>query len=185
MKNTKAIIFDCFGVLYVDVTEAYFAHFPEKREELHDLNKLSDHGFISRQDYVRAVSKVTGESASTVEAAFRNEHVLNKPLVEFIRTHLKPRYKTGLLSNVGREWMQDFFDAHQLHELFDQVVLSGEEGITKPNPLIFERIAERLGEQGSDCLFIDNVAENCAGAEAVGMRSFLFKDTSSLIELLQ
>lgn len=185
MRDIKAVIFDCFGVLYVDASEAYFSKFPEKYEELHDLNKLSDHGFINRTDYTKAVSDLTGETVGHVEAAFRKEHSVNQPLIDLIRRRIKPRFKVALLSNIGRGWLQDFFDAHQLHDLFDVVVLSSDEGITKPNPLIFERTAERLGVNASACLFIDDLPENCAGAKAVGMQAVLYKDIRSLEQLLQ
>ena len=118
MQNIKAVIFDCFGVLYVDASEAYFSKFPEKYEELHDLNKMSNHGFIQRYDYTHAVSKITGEPVNEVDTAFRKEHVINQPLIELIRREIKPHFKIALLSNIGRDWLQDFFDEHQLHDLF-------------------------------------------------------------------
>ncbi len=177
----KAVIFDCFGVLYVDVSEAYFAKFPDKREELHDLNKMSDHGFIDRQTYIEAVSRLTGEPPAAVASAFQKEHVVNAALITFIKNELKPHYKIGLLSNIGRGWIQDFFDEHQLHDLFDASVLSGEEGITKPNPLIFERSAERLEVLPTECVFVDDRQENCDGATAVGMQAVHY----TTLEVLQ
>jgi putative hydrolase of the HAD superfamily len=94
--------------------------------------------------------------------------------VEFIKRTLKPQYKIGLISNIGQGWIQDFFDENQLHELFDVVVMSGVEGITKPNPLIYERAAERMGVSPNESLFIDDRPENCDGAQAIGMRSLLY-----------
>ncbi len=185
MQNIKAIIFDCFGVLYLDASEAYFSKFSEKYEELHDLDKMSNHGFIERYDYIHAVSKITGEPINEVKKAFQKEHTINKPLIELIRSEIKPRFKVALLSNIGRDWLQDFFNEHQLHGLFDVVVLSSDEGITKPNPLIFERTAQRLDVYPDECLFIDDIAENCAGAESVGMQTMQFKDIRSIKQLLQ
>jgi len=169
----RAIIFDCFGVLYVEAKDAYFSHFPEHYDELHDLNTRADHGFIDRQTYTEAVAKITGVSVEETAKAFMKEHVINKPLIDYIR-NLKKHYKIGLLSNIGRDWMQDFFDEHQLHDLFDAVVISSQEGITKPNPLIFERTAERLGVSPDECIMIDDIKDNCDGAKAAGMRAILF-----------
>ncbi|HEX6462405.1 MAG TPA: HAD family phosphatase [Candidatus Saccharimonadales bacterium] len=184
MGNIKAIIFDCFGVIYVDATKAYFSRFPEKYEELHNLDQLSDHGLIDRRSYTQAVSELTSEPIEKVEEEFQKEHVLNKPLIDLIH-RMKPHYKIGLLSNIGRDWLQDFFNEYQLRDLFNAVVLSSEEGIAKPNPIIFERAADRLGVNPSQCLFIDDLPENCAGAEAVGMKTILFKDNHSVEGLLQ
>lgn len=176
----RAIFFDCFGVLYVEVNQAYFAQFPDIREELDDLNKQSDHGFIDRQTYITAVAKLTGISQQDTARAFAKEHVINRPLVHYIQHELKPHYQIGLVSNIGRGWMQDFFDEHQLHNLFEVTVLSSEEGITKPNPLIFDRAAQRAGLSPDECLFIDDRQDNCEGARAAGMHALLFTDFAAM-----
>lgn len=183
MINT--IFFDCFGVLYVDVSHAYFARFPQYHDELYDLNKQADHGFIDRKTYINAVAKVTGVSREETARAFMQEHTINQPLVEFVRNELKPHYKIGLISNIGRGWIQDFFDEHQLHDLFEVVVMSGEEGITKPNPLIFERAVARMGVFSDECVFIDDNQANCDGAKEAGMHTILYTTFSQLQKTLQ
>ena len=181
----RGIIFDCFGVLHIDVTTSYFSHFPALREELHDLNVRSDHGFLDRKTYLNEAARITGKSVEEVTHGIAIENTLNKPLVDYIRTIPRPRYKIGMLSNVGRGWINDFFSEHDLHELFDEVILSNEEGITKPNPLIFERAAERLGLFPDECIMIDDRPENCKGAEAVGMKAIEFKNNEQLIASLE
>ncbi len=170
----RAIIFDCFGVLYVPTTVVYFEKFPELHDELYDLNKMSDHGFIGKQEYVTAVAKLTGVSEEETLKEFQKEYTINQPLIDYIRSDIKPRYKTALLSNIGDEWVRDFFDEHQLHDLFDEVVLSSQEGLSKPNPRVFERTAEKLGVYTDECIMIDDHPENCEGARAAGMQSLEF-----------
>lgn len=181
----RGIIFDCFGVLHIDVTTSYFSHFPALREELHDLNVRSDHGFLDRESYLNEAARITGKSVDEVTHGIAIENTLNKTLVDYIKTIPRPRYKMGMLSNVGRGWINDFFSEHDLHELFDEVILSNEEGITKPNPLIFERAAERLGLFPDECVMIDDRTENCKGAEAVGMKAIEFKNNEQLIASLE
>ena len=181
----RGIIFDCFGVLYTDASKAYFSRFPDLQDDLYDLNKMSDHGFIDRKEYIARVAKITGISEAKTEAAFMHEFVANKPLIEYTRRELRPRYKIGLLSNIGRDWMQDFFDEHQLHDLFDVVVLSHEEGIAKPNPLIFERTAIRLELPPEECLMIDDREENCQGAASVGMKMHCYTNNDTLMTALK
>jgi len=178
----RGIIFDCFGVLYVDVSRVYFANFPEHHDELYDLNKISDHGFIGKEEYIAKVAGITGLSVAQTAEAFKEEYVANKDLIEWLRTNVRSRVsvKIGLLSNIGRGWIQDFFDEHQLHDLFDATILSGEEGITKPNPIIFERTAERLGLLPEECLMVDDKQENVDGALAAGMKSLLYVSNEQL-----
>lgn len=180
----RGIIFDCFGVLHIDVTVSYFSHFPALSEELHDLNVRADHGFLDRNAYLDEAAKITGKSVEEVNHGIAIENTLNKPLVAYIKT-LRPRYKVGMVSNVGRGWINDFFSEHELHDLFDATILSNEEGITKPNPLIFERAAERLGLTPEECVMIDDRPENCRGAEEAGMKAIEFKNNEQMIAALE
>ena len=181
----RGIIFECFGVLYVDVSRVYFSKFPKLHDELYDLNKMSDHGLISRQEYTRQVAALTGISEAETVQAFRKEYVPNKELIAYIQQEIKPHYKVAMLSNIGRDWIQDFFDEHQLHDLFDIVTLSGEEGITKPNPLLFERTAARLGLLPEECLMIDDRPENVEGAKTAGMKGWEYGSNELLYEQFQ
>lgn len=170
----RVCFFDCFGVLYLNAGDAYFARFPEHYTALYDLNRQADHGYLSRDEYVAAVSGVTGVSIAETTRAFANEYIINQPLIDDIKRRLKPQYKIGMISNIGREWVQQFFDKHALHDLFDLVITSSEEGIAKPDPLIYERAAERIGTSPAECIMIDDRQENCDGALTAGMESLLF-----------
>ncbi len=172
----RAIIFDCFGVLYAPTSTVYFAKFPELHDELYDLNKMSDHGFVGKREYLETVARLTGVSEEETLQEFAKEYAVNQPVIDYIRNELKPRYKIALLSNIGHEWISGFFNEHQLHDLFDEVVMSSQEGITKPNPLIYERTAERLSVQPDECVMIDDRQENCDGAVKAGMRAFCFSE---------
>lgn len=177
---TKAIIFDCYGVLNIDSHRSLAQEYPDQALEIQDLSKQSDYGWIDREAYLSGLSAITGESTSYIEEFIQTEHHLNKALVAYI-VELKPRYKIGMLSNVGRGWLDDFFAAHDIKHLFDAVVLSGEEGITKPDPEIFALAATRLGLDPSDCIMIDDIEENCSGADVAGMRSVHYRSNTQLV----
>ena len=54
---------------------------------------------------------------------------------------------------------------------FEGIVVSGEEGIAKPDPAIYQILLDRYGvEAGRPPLFVDDRAENVEAAEALGMR---------------
>ncbi len=183
--QVKAIIFDCFGVLYVDTTKAYFAEFPDKRTDLQAINVACDRGLMSREDYYEAVSTITGQPRAAVDIAFKREHTLNQAALTYIAHSLKPSYKIGLLSNIGRDWIQDFFDEYQLHELFDVTVFSSSEGILKPDVEIFRRTAERLKVLPEECIMIDDTLANCDGARLAGMQAVLYQDFETMKQVLQ
>lgn len=180
----KGIIFDCFGVLHLDSNSAYFKQFPQFEVELHDLNVRADHGFVDKTSYLQEAASIIGVKEEEILAGIARENTLNIPLVDYLATTLKPHYKIGLLSNIGRGWIEDFFNKHQLHDLFDAVVLSNEEGVTKPNPLAFQHAAERLGVEPSECIMIDDRPENCQGAEAAGMKNIRYTTNEALYAAL-
>jgi 2-haloacid dehalogenase len=59
-------------------------------------------------------------------------------------------------------------------------VISGEVRAAKPDPRIYEALLERHGLDAASILFIDDVAENVAAAEALGIRSIRFTDGPAL-----
>jgi epoxide hydrolase-like predicted phosphatase len=93
-------------------------------------------------------------------------------MVEAVRAARRAGIRTGLISNsVGT----DIYDRAVLDELFDAIVISGEVGLHKPQPEIFLLGAERIGLTPEQCVFVDDLRENCAGAEAVGMTAVLHR----------
>jgi putative hydrolase of the HAD superfamily len=90
--------------------------------------------------------------------------------------------RTGLISNslgAGN------YDRTAFPELFDGVVISGEVGLHKPQPEIFLLGAERTGVEPEDCVFVDDLRENCAAAEAVGMTAILHRGAERTLPELE
>jgi putative hydrolase of the HAD superfamily len=77
------------------------------------------------------------------------------------------------------------YDRSTFPELFDGVVISGEEGMHKPQPGIFRLGAERVGLRPEECVFVDDLRENCEGAEAVGMTAVLHRGADSTLPRLE
>jgi epoxide hydrolase-like predicted phosphatase len=91
--------------------------------------------------------------------------------------------KTGLISNSWGEGLA--YDQDMLDELFDAVVISGDVGLHKPDAAIFRLGAERIGVPPEECVFVDDLRENCAGAEEVGMTAILHRGPDSTLPELE
>lgn len=171
----KAIIFDCFGVLVMSKIASLRHDYPEQAAELLDLSTRSDYGFISRADYGNEVARLTGVSADDFEALYWRRNVRNEGAIEWVR-QLKATntYKIGLLSNIGREWLDDFLPEAERRNLFDTEVLSSMVGIVKPDPAIFQLMAERIGVAAGECVMIDDLLSNIEGAAHIGMQGIVF-----------
>ena len=75
---------------------------------------------------------------------------------------------TGLLSN---SWGVDAYPTELLEEHFDDVVISAEVGIRKPDPAIFRLAAQRLDVALDACVFVDDLDLNVEAARALGMQA--------------
>ena len=61
-------------------------------------------------------------------------------------------------------------------------MISGEVGLHKPQPEIFQLGAERVGLDPAQCVFVDDLVENCEGAEAVGMTAVLHRGADGTLD---
>ena len=180
----RGIIFDCFGVLYGGSLEALCERCPpEKLDDLRDLNKQGDYGFISGEEYVAGLARLLDVPLNVIIDLLRQKHIRNQPLIEFVRT-LRPHYKVGLLSNVSSGTIDPLLTPEERAQLFDAEVLSYKESLAKPNPDIFRLMAERLGLPTSECVMIDDLAENCDSAEIAGMQSIQHITNTTTINTL-
>jgi HAD superfamily hydrolase (TIGR01509 family) len=64
-------------------------------------------------------------------------------------------------------------------------VISGEVGMHKPERQIYELTVEKLGVEPSECVFIDDLRENCEGAEAIGMTAIRHRHPAETIARLE
>lgn len=90
--------------------------------------------------------------------------------------------KTGLISN---SWGTRRYDRELLGRLFDGVVISGEVGIRKPSPEIYELGAEKIGLSPSDCVFVDDLPFNLKPAAQLGMATVYHRSSEETIAELE
>lgn len=181
----RAIIFDCFNVLIADATHRALADMselaPDKRQEFSAVTHAVDKGIISDLEAAEVQAALMGMSVEAFIELRNNGEVRNEELISFIKT-LKGNYKLGMVSNINsRARLDSRFLEGQLDQLFDTVIASGEVGYIKPEPEIFEIAAAQLGVLPTECVFIDDIADFCEGARAVGMQAIQFISTNQAI----
>jgi len=103
-------------------------------------------------------------------------------MYDLIRTLRGAGFGTALLSN---SWGADEYPRADFSGLFDTVVISGEVGMRKPEPEIFQHAAATLGLEPSECLFIDDIEANVAAAGACGMTGVQHSDPASTAAALE
>lgn len=98
---------------------------------------------------------------------------------ELIDDLLAGGYGVYGLSNFSAETFPWAVERYPVFHRFHGIVLSGEEGVAKPDPAIYTTLTERYGLDIGSCVFMDDSPANVAGAHEVGMAAFLFTDTNS------
>jgi HAD superfamily hydrolase (TIGR01509 family) len=167
----KAIIFDCFGVIRIDPTIMAYRQFGGNTEK--------DHEFIEDVLYASSTGKVSsvelfsqhlGIDKSKWLNALQTASSFDDDLLTYIKA-LRPEYKVGLLTNIGKGGLSRWFDPDMLEVYFDVSVASGDIGYAKPEAQAYEIIADRLDVRTDECIMVDDRELNCAGARAVGMQA--------------
>ena len=88
---------------------------------------------------------------------------------------LRPSYRCSVLSNADVSLRGRLKDDLALDHLFDDIVVSAEVGMAKPQPEIFRLAADRLGVAPEACVFVDDWDKNVAAARVVGMQAVLHR----------
>ena len=88
------------------------------------------------------------------------------------------------ISNFNGEVWPATLAAYPVLRRFKDVVISSFAGVCKPDARIFELALRRFGVAPEDCLFIDDVTANVAGAEAAGIAAVRFTSAGALRQLL-
>jgi epoxide hydrolase-like predicted phosphatase len=109
---------------------------------------------------------------------------LDGDMVALIRHLREAGYRTALLSNNPADLRQRVQELG-IADAFDVVVISGDEGLMKPDPAIFERTLVRVGVRAERAVFVDDSQVHVAAARQVGLQATRFRGLAPLRKWLQ
>lgn len=162
---------------YQEVMRPYFDGSLADANPVHALER----GEIDTGDFERDLApllrRVDGQplrAEGLIHRMFSRFHPVHD-MYEALRRVRGTGTPTALLSNSwGNGYPREHFDS-----TFDQIVISGEVGMRKPEERIYLHTCERLGLRPQDCVFIDDLERNVRTAEGLGMTGILHTDTAS------
>jgi len=142
-----------------------------------ELEEEYESGRISTDDFMRLVCRTFQLTCKPPEFAFAYSDMFTpNETVCALLPRLKPRYQLVLLSNTTELHSQHFLPQFAAHvRWFDHLVLSYEIGIRKPRPGIYEHCRKLSGRQPDECVFIDDMTVNVAGAIACGWQGIVYE----------
>jgi epoxide hydrolase-like predicted phosphatase len=169
----KAVIFDFFGVIGVSTYQLVVDDITlsnNQQNELTDLHRAFDHGFMSEPEFMKAYAQILHLSDEEFTRKYykaQSKFSSSESLLELVATLRKNNYKVGLLSNVGEDSYKAFI--MPIEDKFDVVVTSFHVQLAKPDAAIFEHTVHALGVQPHECVMVDDSPNNCEGARVAGM----------------
>jgi len=187
----KAIIFDFGGVL-VDWNPRYlYADVFSDTEKMEwFLHEVCSTAWNLEQDRGRSFA----DGIALLEkqhSAFQKEirlfwegwpKMLKEEILETVTLlpQLKQNYAVYGLTNWSAETFPMLMDRFDFVQLFDDIVVSGDEGLVKPDKSIYELLLKRYNLLAQECIFIDDNIDNVKAAEQLGFSAILYKNSDYL-----
>jgi epoxide hydrolase-like predicted phosphatase len=113
-----------------------------------------------------------GDLAAVIDQFWAADDI-DQELIDYIAS-LRPAYTLGLLSNACSDLRSLLSNRWKVAPLFDDLVISAEVGLVKPDPRIYHLALERLKVGAVETVFFDDNPENIQAARRVGLHAFVF-----------
>ena len=189
-REHEGLLVDFGGVLTTNIWESFGSFcdleglerdavrglFRERGEGLALLRRL-ERGAVTDEEFERDFGAMLGVEPEGLIGRLFAGLSPEERMIDAVRSARDRGVRTGLISN---SWGTGIYERAPLR-IFDATVISGDVGLHKPQPEIYRLGAERLGLEPADCVFVDDLRENIAGAEAVGMLGILHRDVDESI----
>ena len=189
----RAVVFDIGGVLEVTpdlgITRQWETRLGlaagKLDERMRDAWRGGSIGTITLDDVHRALRERLGLGEPQLAAFMADlwREYLGTPnteLIDYVR-RLRPRYRTGILSNsfVGAREREQA--AYGFEDLVDEIIYSHECGMSKPDPGIYALACERLGVEPAQMVFLDDSGPCVEGARRAGIHAVLYQDNTQAV----
>lgn len=102
------------------------------------------------------------------------------PVVGLVAGLRKAKIRTAVLSNTIPPHME-IIRARGWYDYFDQVFLSPEIGLRKPDKRAYEYVLEQLKVKGEECVYVDDLEENLVPAGELGMKTILAVEPEQVV----
>jgi 2-haloacid dehalogenase len=196
MKNYKpinTIVFDLGGVL-IDWNPEYVFRkiFDDENEMQYFLTEICSPSWNVEQDAGRSLKEGTEilcaeypAYASQIKAFYgRWPEMLGGPISKTVQIleqlYNEKKYRLYALTNWSNETFPIACEKYPFLNLFEGIVVSGDEKLKKPDPAIYRVLQERYKVEPHQSLFIDDSHVNVETARNLGFRGHHFSTAENL-----
>jgi epoxide hydrolase-like predicted phosphatase len=195
--SIRAMIFDLGGVLVRTEDRSPRTQLATRLGKSYDelsalvFDSPSSHkamkGEITAAEHWEVVREALGISKAEipqVQLEFWGGDSLDEQLVAYLRA-MRLHYKTALLSNMWDDIRQVIEEIWIIDDAFDEIVISAEVGLVKPDPRIYRKVLSGLGVKPAEAVFVDDFPDNIEGAHQAGMQTIHFKSPDQTLKDLE
>lgn len=193
----KAVIWDLGGVI-VRTMDTSFREGWETRlnlqpGELHDIvfdgpaGRSASVGEVGPDEVWASIVErfdLSKDEGIKLQEDFWRGDLVDHHLVSFI-DRIRQSYKSGLISNAWLSLRTLIEVEWKIDHIFDDMLISAEVGITKPDPAIYNRSLANLDVNSENAIFVDDFKVNIHAAESLGMKTVWFQSASQTIEAVE
>lgn len=125
----------------------------------------------------------SSDAINAFHRRYHSDEAINPGVVDLLR-QLHGRFKMAILSNSPPgldQWLVDW----EIHDLFESIFCSGDEGLAKPDPAAFQMILQRLDVKPEEAIFIDDTIDHVLVAQRLGLGGILFSTAEELPRQLE
>lgn len=183
----KAIVFDFAGVLTPGIVAPYVKALSKTDPKYLQFTESShkwDMGEMNIDEFYSTIATITGIPEDILKLTFYQKASYFPDMIDLIKK-LKKNYKIVLFSNNFAYNVEQFFKYLGMRNLFDEVIVSSDHKMKKPEERFYKKLLEIVGLQENEIVFIDDTEENVDAGRKLGIQSFLFTDSTKLKKELQ
>jgi 2-haloacid dehalogenase len=192
MTAIQAVVFDIGGVLLDwDPNYLYRKLIPDPNHRQWFLSAVCTPAWNSALDagapWDEAIAAKVAEFPAEVEAihAYRTRwsEMLAGPIAGTVGIMAELRGQNiplHAITNFAAPTFRWCYAEFDFLRWFNEIIVSGECGVIKPDPAIYRLLLSRTGLQAPQCLFIDDSADNIAAAQALGLYGHRFSNPAAL-----
>jgi 2-haloacid dehalogenase len=191
-RPVEAVVFDIGGVLLDwNPRHLYRRLFTDEVEMERFLGEVCSPAWHAPHDRGVSTAASCAELASRypqfaeqIEAwSSRSEEMIGGVVsgtVEVLRAVRETGLPSYAVTNMEAETYPLRLERFPFLSWFDGTIVSGREGVAKPEPAIFMRLLDRFGLTPGTTLMIDDMQENLDAAAVLGIQTLLFRSSRRL-----
>lgn len=183
----RLVIFDCFGVIFGEIGPRIVRKYAKDGDDVASIKEKlfvpADLGQITYDELITSIAEHFNVTAQTVYDDWQSFVKLNEELVSLIEK-IRETATVALLSNASKGFVESLFEKYNLIRLFDEMVISCNIGMAKPDKEIYKYCVSRFECEFDEIYMIDDNAVNIDGLETIGITPVLFTGNESVMHLV-